>query len=65
MELPPVNGFKLNCDAAVNQSSGRDTVGGVFRNHQGAVLFCFPTNIGICSLVVTELWVILYGIRVA
>lgn len=65
MELPPVNGFKLNCDAAVNQSSGRDTVGGVFRNHQGAVLFCFPTNIGICSLVATELWVILYGIRVA
>ncbi|KAG4949120.1 hypothetical protein JHK86_042359 [Glycine max] len=34
VELPPVNGFKLNCDAAVNQSSGRDTVGGVFRNHQ-------------------------------
>lgn len=57
--------IKLNCDGARSTSRGKAASGGRFRNDNGGFCFGFSVTWGDCSILSTELWVVLYGVRFA
>lgn len=62
---PPQGWFKLNCDGARSETQRKATCGRVLRDHGGCFCLGFSANLGDCSLLQAELWVVLYGIRFA
>ncbi|KAL4282284.1 hypothetical protein GQ457_03G032640 [Hibiscus cannabinus] len=55
----------LNVDAAVSPKSSSGSIGGVFRNHTGSWILGFQKQIGIVSILQTELWAIFIGLQIA
>ena len=59
---PPDGWLKLNSDGAVSGVSGLACAGGLLRNSDGKWAGGFIMNIGICSVLRSELWGMLQGI---
>lgn len=55
----------LNSDGSVAGPLGTAGCGGILRNSDGNFIAVFAANIGICSVVQSELWGILHGLQVA
>ncbi|EEF39362.1 conserved hypothetical protein [Ricinus communis] len=62
---PPLNGRKLNTDGAVKRSSGCANSRGVLRTSDGKLVVGFMVNLGNCSVLMVELWSVLYGLRMS
>ncbi|KAL4311976.1 hypothetical protein GQ457_01G025270 [Hibiscus cannabinus] len=60
---PTLGWIKLNVDGAMDLRDGSATIGGVIRDDQGNWIFGFSKSVGICSVLTTELWAILVGLR--
>ncbi|KAL4319850.1 hypothetical protein GQ457_18G018210 [Hibiscus cannabinus] len=60
---PTLGWIKLNVDGAMDLRDGSATIGGVIRDDQGNWIFGFLKSVGICSVLTTELWAILVGLR--
>ena len=57
-------GVSLNTDGA-KKGSGYAGAGGLIRDSNGNWLMGFTVNLGMCSVLSTELWGLLHGLRVA
>ncbi|KAE8690478.1 hypothetical protein F3Y22_tig00110895pilonHSYRG00551 [Hibiscus syriacus] len=64
-KVPNPGWISLNVDGAVSIHTGFGTVGGVFRDHEGAWVFGFNKTIGITEPLQAELWAIFIGIQIA
>ncbi|KAL4367922.1 hypothetical protein GQ457_05G013710 [Hibiscus cannabinus] len=51
-----VGWIKVNVDGAVGGNDNRTSIGGVFKDASRAWLFEFSKSIGVCSVIVAELW---------
>ncbi|KAE8656309.1 hypothetical protein F3Y22_tig00117005pilonHSYRG00392 [Hibiscus syriacus] len=60
---PPTDWICLNTDAVVSQVSDVGSIG-VLRNHEGSHFLSFFKYIGVTTVLQTELWEILEGLRV-
>nr|KYP65965.1 Putative ribonuclease H protein At1g65750 family [Cajanus cajan] len=60
---PPRSLFKLNCDGSVSQARGA-SCGGILRDEEGRFILAYSCHIGRCSIIQTELWAILHGLRI-
>ncbi|KAL4347146.1 hypothetical protein GQ457_17G016800 [Hibiscus cannabinus] len=47
---------RVNADGAVSGSDGRVATGGVLRDDSGKWLFGFSRSLGICSVLIAEVW---------
>lgn len=59
----PLNSTVMVQDRAM--AIGKAACGGVLRNHLGEVIVAFAKEIGYCSVVITELWAIFFGLKIA
>ncbi|KAE8661644.1 hypothetical protein F3Y22_tig00113725pilonHSYRG01624 [Hibiscus syriacus] len=61
----PLGWWCLNSDAAISQSAGTGSIGGVIRDHEGSLFLSYAQNIGITIVLQAELWGILDGLKLA
>nr|KYP57512.1 Putative ribonuclease H protein At1g65750 family [Cajanus cajan] len=59
---PPERFIKLNGDGAVTKD-GYGSCGGVVRDSEGRFIIAFSKNLGRCSIIQSELWALLLGLR--
>ncbi|KAL4298012.1 hypothetical protein GQ457_12G025440 [Hibiscus cannabinus] len=62
---PPQHMVCLNTDGAVMRNSGVGSIGGIFRDYNGAYLFGFVKKIGVVDALQAELWAISIGLDLA
>nr|KYP54715.1 Putative ribonuclease H protein At1g65750 family [Cajanus cajan] len=60
---PPEGILKLNCDGAVSREN-MASCGGVIRDSDGRFVVAFTGKLGMCSILKSELWAILHGLRI-
>lgn len=62
--IPPPHGWvKVNCDGSRSPRDSKAACEGIGRTHTGGFCFAFTCNLGDCSVLMAELWAILYGVR--
>ncbi|KAK9001162.1 hypothetical protein V6N11_082953 [Hibiscus sabdariffa] len=64
-EVLPIQWCKLNVDGACDPGTGRASCGGAIRNDLGQWMIEFSRQLGICSSLEAEMWVILDGLLCA